>query len=586
MEKSPLFYKVKYRSMLLSGTITAGVDYLMLLCDNIITGRMIGPDGVAAIHIAVPLIVAVNFLSSCITDGTAILYTRAIGAMDRKRANQIYGMGMIVSVICAVLVSALLFLFREKYLHFCGASGVILTYAGEYFRLLPLCAALQIIRFYLEETVYSDGDENLEVLCYIVQFIGNIVLSILLTKVMGIRGIILGTIVGNGAAILILALHFLKKSNTLHFVPYFSWKDLGQCFKYSITDAIVFLLWGGMDLVMISFISRNFGESYLTVMAVIFSMIELSVIFDGIGMAIQPLIGVYFGEKNHLMIRRLMKDGIRTAVIEGITASVLIFIFAPQFAWLFGITDIHMLVPSVTAIRIVSLTFTASSLFMLETSYYLYVDHIRFSVGAIILKDGILSTLLPILFAHFIGTTGLWIGFALAPVLGLALSMQFLYLYAGKDRFPLLLEDSNSEIIVYDAILSPQSMTNTSRAVQAQLEKHNYPKKTAIKAGLFVEEISAVVREKNDDKEVLMEYSLLFDKDSVRLVIRDSGNIFDVTDPDLQITGLSSFVINGLLNAQKEKDYIPTTGYNRNLIRFDAAFPRYGADQGEQHQCN
>lgn len=578
MEKSPSFYKVKYRSMLLSGTITAGADYLMFLCDNIIAGRMIGSEGVAAIHIVVPLIVAVNFLSSSITDGVVILYTRAIGAMDRKRADQIYGMGMIAAAACAVLVSVLLLLFREKYLQLCGASGRILTYAGEYYRLLPLSAALQIIRYYVEETVYSDGDEKLELLCYAVQIIGNIFLSILLTGVMGIRGIILGTMAGNGAAVLILSLHFLKKSNTLRFVPYFSWKDLGQCVKYSITDAIIFLLWGGMDLVMIRFISRNFGESCLTVMAVIFSMIELSVIFDGIGMAIQPLMGVYFGEKNHLMIRRLMKEGIRTAVIEGIAASVLIFLFAPQFVWLFGITDQALLGPSVTAVRVVSLTFTASSLFMLETSYYLYIDHIRFAVGAIILKDGILSTLLPILFALLLGNTGLWIGFAVAPVLGLALSMVFLYLYSGKDMFPLLLEVRDSEIIVYDAILSPRSMTETSRAVQEQLERHHYPKATAVKAGLFVEEISAVVRERNCDDEVLMEYSLLFEKDCVRLVIRDSGVIFDVTDPDLQITGLSSFVINGLLTAQKEKGYLPTTGYNRNLIRFDHTFVRDKAD--------
>ena len=37
---------------------------------------------------------------------------------------------------------------------------------------------------------------------------------------------------------------------------------------------------------------------------------------------------------------------------------------------------------------------------------------------------------------------------------------------------------------------------------------------------------------------------------------------------ELKIDGLSSFVIKGLLNAQKEKAYLTTTGYNRNMIRF------------------
>ena len=35
-----------------------------------------------------------------------------------------------------------------------------------------------------------------------------------------------------------------------------------------------------------------------------------------------------------------------------------------------------------------------------------------------------------------------------------------------------------------------------------------------------------------------------------------------------KIDGLNSFVINGLLNAQKEKVCLTTTGYNQNMIRF------------------
>ncbi len=67
------------------------------------------------------------------------------------------------------------------------------------------------------------------------------------------------------------------------------------------------------------------------------------------------------------------------------------------------------------------------------------------------------------------------------------------------------------------------------------------------------------------------EENTLTKESSVLLIERDSGVIFDVTDPELKIDGLSSFVINGLLNAQKEKAYLTTTGYNRNMIRFPKA---------------
>jgi hypothetical protein len=48
-----------------------------------------------------------------------------------------------------------------------------------------------------------------------------------------------------------------------------------------------------------------------------------------------------------------------------------------------------------------------------------------------------------------------------------------------------------------------------------------------------------------------------------------SGELFDATSPDLEIKGLSSYILNGLMEAQKEKEYLVTTGYNRNMIRFN-----------------
>ena len=560
--------------MLASGTFTMAVSYLMLLCDNVIAGQVIGPDGVAAVNMTAPLIGLSGFLASCISEGTSILYSRLIGEMKRDKADRILGMGAVATVMLAVLIPTLFFLFREPYLLSIGASGDIFTYAEEYYLLLPLDAAVLILCSYAEQAVYSDGDTRLVNLSYVSQIGGNLVLSLFLARYMGMRGIMLGTVIGNGMALLILSMHLLKKENTLHFVFYLSWEDLVRCVKYSITDAVIHLLWSIMDYVLVLFITRNYGARYLPVMAIVFSLIEIALVFDGIGAAIQPLIGVYFGEHNHLMIRRLMRDALFTAVVEGTAATVLVFAFAPQFAGFFGIRDAMLLDESVTAIRIVSLTMAGASLFMLESSYYLYIDHIAFSAGMIVLKDGVFGILLPVLFSVPFGVSGLWIGVAAAPVAGLAASMAFLYLRVGRDLFPWLLDIRRTEIFVYDAELSPDASAAASARIHAQMKAHHYPEKTAQKAALFTEEISLTVIERNHGERVLIEYSLLFEEDYVRLVIRDSGVVFDVTDPDIRITGLSSFVISSLLRMKDEKAYITTTGYNRNLIRFDSAFSK------------
>ena len=92
-----------------------------------------------------------------------------------------------------------------------------------------------------------------------------------------------------------------------------------------------------------------------------------------------------------------------------------------------------------------------------------------------------------------------------------------------------------------------------------------------MQAALFTEEIGLTIIEKNKDSKspVLAEISLLFDEGSVLLIERDAGKVFDITDPDMKIDGLSSFILSGLMESHKEKAYQTTTGYNRNMIRLN-----------------
>jgi hypothetical protein len=85
-----------------------------------------------------------------------------------------------------------------------------------------------------------------------------------------------------------------------------------------------------------------------------------------------------------------------------------------------------------------------------------------------------------------------------------------------------------------------------------------------------VEEIGLTILEKNRHKKKppLIEFSLFFEEDSVLIIERDSGELFDLTDPDIPIKGLSGFILGGLMESHKEKAYLVTTGYNRNMIRF------------------
>ena len=564
------FCERKFRSMLLSGIFTKAVMYIMLLCDSIIAGYFVGKSGVAAINAITPITGIVTFFGDLCSTGVGIVYSREVGAMKKKRADEIFGQGLIVSLSIGLLSALAIFLMQDVYFSINGVSGEIREQALKYYMLTPLNALLTIVIFYLEQMVYSDGDELCNNICYVFQIGGNIVCSVILAKFMGMTGIILGSIIGNTLGIFACIWHFFRKGNTLRFVWHLSFKDFLMTSRYSIVDSSVYLCWALMDYVLIGFVSKNYGDTGLITLAVVVSLIEFGVVLDGVGMAMQPLIGTYFGEKNPCLIKRVMKSAAKAAVIQGVAATVLICIFAKQFCALFGITDGAALAPSMTAIRIVSLGFTFVSTVSLMTSYYMLIDRIKMATCFACLQNGALYMGLPILGGLIFGLKGMWVGFVISPLLTLITALIFVYLRFGKENFPFILNDMGSEIVVMDDKLTAESAGKLSRQVTDALLSHGYHKQEALRASLFVEEIGLTVLEKNKqaEKSVLIEISLFFEDDSVLIIERDSGKLFDITEPDLRIEGLSSMILAGLMEAHKEKAYLVTTGYNRNIIRF------------------
>lgn len=564
------FCEHKFRSMLLTGTFTMAVIYIMLLCDNIIAGYFIGESGVAAINAVTPVTGIVTFFSTVISIGSGILYSREIGAMNKRRADEIYGQGLILSGAISVMGALLLILLRDMYFKANGINGEIYELALVYYRWTPLNAVLNVMVSYLSQMVYTDGDETCNNVCYGCQIGGNILFSVLLASRFGMLGIILGTIIGNALGLMASLWHFLRKSNTLQFVWHLSVSDLMQSVRFSIVDAAIYLCWAVADYVLIGHVSAHYGETGQVTLAVVISLIEFGVVMDGVGLAVQPLLGTYLGENNHVMIRRLMRAAIKAALAEGLIANLLVFLLARQFCGLFGISDALTLMPSVRAVRIVSLGMVFCSAISLMTSYYMLIDHVGLSVGITFLKDGLLYSLLPVLGSVLFAQTGMWAAFAVAPLLALALSLLYIRFRYGREQFPYLLEDKQRPILVFDDVLTRESCVSLSEQVNKALRDRGFSGRSATQAALFTEEIGLTLIEKNKAcrKPLLVEISLLFEDSSVLLIERDSGAIFDVTDPELKIDGLSSFVINGLLNAQKEKAYLTTTGYNRNMIRF------------------
>lgn len=561
------FCSGKFKTLLLTASVSMGMEYLMLLSDTIIIGNIFGEAAIAASNLVTPLFSVAVFLSTMISIGTSMLYSYEMGKFQKDRADCLFGQGVLLAVISGIALFLLAFLGENAYFSFMNPSETVGAYAREYYRYYLFIMLLYPMYALLIDMVYSDGDELICNLSYVAQIGVNIPASIILCKKIGVGGASLGTLIGTVLSLAVLLIHFFRKQNSLKFVCYLKGSDMIRVAKGGMMDSIVYLFWGLTACAANKFILARFGEYYLPVLSVIISVIELTVIFDGIGQAITPLVNVYRGEKNTEGIRKVMRLSGKAAVFEGIGASLLLFFFGRYLARMLGITDPELLRLCETAIRFACPFLVFTAVLFLLTTYYLLTEKLLLAMWITALKDCIALISLMLLGGMVFGVNGVWAGFGLAPLLSMGITFLLVSLRYGWGNFPLLLPEEEGEIRDFDLVLTEQTILELRDHVEKILLERQISKKLVSRIMLLIEELEMLVLEKNPGRKVMAECTLIIGEE-IQLIFRDNGVLFDITDEDSAISSMRSYLVANMMVYQKRKNHLVTTSYNRNAFHF------------------
>ena len=559
----------KYFSMLLGGTLTMMVASILLMSDSVIAGAAIGSDAVAGITLVTPLYSLAVFFGSVISIGIPLLYAKEMGKFNKDRADQAFGFGVLMSVIVGVLLFLVFTFFGELYLRSYSPPQSVLEQALGYLFWMRFTILILPFQMLIANMVYSDGDEAISTIATAAQGLGNIALSIILSPIMGIRGIGLASFLFNAVSILILLIHFAKKSNSLRWNLYFSFGIMKDVIRYSIIDSSSYLFLAIFTAALNAFISAQFGPEYLILASAVTLCREFQLLFDGIGQAVGPIFSVYVGEQNHKGLRSSFSLANKTAVIEGIIVTVVLLIVAPFVPQFLNIADPLLAGWVVTGVRITAFGSTFISILYLLTSYYLVIERIGLGLAVCALRDVIFSVGLAVIIGKIFGITGMFIGIAAAPAVAYALLLLYLVVRYGKKDCPLLLSkvpgDENSYL--FHLSVEPEQIIGLQKDVEALLQKHEYDKRTIGKIKLLVEELYILIREKNEDKKVLSEFTIFLHPEEIKIITKDDGILFDISEEDVSVTSLASFAVSAYMEKLGDnRHHLTTMSFNRSAF--------------------
>ena len=561
MRVKKVFGVEKFKGLLLAGSFTVLANYFVRLSDSVVAGNMLGPDALAGINLVSPILAVTSFFSGLVSTGMATNYSLAMGRFEKARARQFFMQALWMVLFFGGIFAALIAFGREAFAGYMGASATISGHAVDYMSWAWVAVVPECLMGLLIMLGYADGDARLCTLAYAVNFAVNLGASIVAIRCgMGAAGCSFATVLADLAGIAILTAHFFRKSNTFAPTAHFSLGDSWRIVAASFGDAAAFLCDGLLFFFLNKYVIMNFGSGVLPVVGVAVALWGFLEFFNGIGVAIQPIVTVYYGERNMKSVRTVMIAAMLVAVLEGVAFMAVFGLFPDLVASMVGIREPGLVRQSEIAIRCMCGGFIALAFAGLFNSYYMFIERPALA-GAVTFLCYLVMPVSCVAAGSLFGIEGVWVGMGVGPFAGLLMASAIIVPTAGVRMFPLLLSrDRDAKTHVFNLRLTDEEIVEVSRKVG---EVPGVP----MRAALMTEEVFMAVKDRNRGRTVLGEVTLDLN-DGVRLVLRDDGEIFDITDADQQISSLRTFLVASIMERQSGRLNLVTTGFNRNVFEF------------------
>ena len=286
--------------------------------DSMIVSRGLGVAAFAGVSATMMFNGLILGFNNGMTNGLAIAVAQKYGAKDYEGIRKQYAHNLLLSVICAVILSAIGLLFGGAALRLLHTPADIFDYALQYQQIIFLGILCSMFYNFLANTLRALGDSRSPFIYLLIASGLNIVMDLVFVFLtpLGVRGAALATVLAQGISALLCHRRILKK------MPFLSLKgfrfepdremirqSLGLGLPIGFQSSLISL--GG---VAIQFAINNMGTASIAAYAAA-GKLEFFAIgpISAVSMAVATYTGQNFGAKKY---RRILQGLNQTLVLS------------------------------------------------------------------------------------------------------------------------------------------------------------------------------------------------------------------------------------------------------------------------------
>lgn len=412
------------------------VSLLLTMINNVADAMWVsglGSDALAAIGIVTPIFIIIIGLGIGISAGVNSSVARFIGKGDLKQAGNSGVHGLIISIIISIIIPVILLAFLKPILIAIGGASVLdLAYDYGFWIII---GAFSVIVQYVFSGVYRSENKGIKSnFPLALAAILNICLDpiFIYTFNMGVAGAAIATVLSNIISLMLFIYwRYIKGGELLDLNTYNKnmsiYKDIISVGVPASMEQILMSLFSMIINVILVMVATTEAVAVYTT---VWRLISIGVMIPvGFGTGSISIFGALFGARKSETILESFKFTQIIGFVGSVLIAIILAIFSPQLALLFGGAGLNDQIISITVLLSLYVVFSSWSI---VSGYILQsFGHGDYSLYFTFFKQIILTLVFIFLFIG-LKETGVYYGIIAANFVGGVIEIIFTYIYVKR----------------------------------------------------------------------------------------------------------------------------------------------------------
>lgn len=400
------------------------------IMDGLFVSNFAGKTPFAAISLILPFVFAMGSFGFMIGTGGAAIIAKTLGEQQQKKANQIFTMLIIVTVIIGSILTIIGLLIIRPVAMAMGATGDLLDNSVKYGSIMLCCQAFFMLQTVFQSMFSVAEKPKLGLALTITAGLIDILLNALFIIVFkwGIVGAAVSTIIGQIIGSVVPIIYFSRRNNSLLRLvkPIFDGKIILKTFTNGSSELMTSMSSAVVGMLCNLQLMKLGGENGIAAYGVIIYVNYIFyAVFIGYSMGSAPITSYHYGAQNHSELKNLFRKSLTIIGIGSVLLTAVAIIFSAPIAKIFVGYDQELLKMSHRAFALYSVSFLICGFNIYGSSFFTALNNGAISATISFARTFVFQALAITVLPIFLGIDGIWLAVVASETMALLLTIFF-----------------------------------------------------------------------------------------------------------------------------------------------------------------